>query len=330
MDRMQYRPLGQTGLRIPAVGFGAGPIAGLMTGADAKRQAATLRRAVESGIDWFDTAATYGDGQSERALGQALRQAGSAGRVQVATKIRLQADDLADMPGAIRSSVEGSLDRLGLPRLVLLQLHNSITRLRGELPTSLAPADVLGPRGVLETFRALRDEGIVQCVGCTALGQLPALKEVLSCGEFVTAQVEYSLANPTAGHAAPTAWPEANYGRLLDLLVAHRIAPLAIRILAGGALAGREPSPYTYRTKFFPLDLFERDRARAARLTAVLPPGLSLREAALRFALGDPRVATALVGLGTPDEVDQAAACVEAGPLPAGLVSRLVETCFAP
>ena len=82
-----------------------------------------------------------------------------------------------------------------------------------------------------------------------------------------------------------------------------------------GALAGQKPSRHTLTTKFFPLDLFRRDEERAAAIAKRLPAGMSLREVALRFAISHPDVASAIVGFGSPEEVEEAAAYVDKGPL---------------
>src|SRR5436190_15497796 len=125
---MLYRPLGNTGLQISAISCGCGPVAALMTDpARADDQRRTVARAVELGVNWFDTAATYGEGRSEQSLGRALNDLELARSVYVATKVRLPADELHDIPGFIRRSVEASLQRLRLPSITLLQLHNSVT-----------------------------------------------------------------------------------------------------------------------------------------------------------------------------------------------------------
>ena len=125
---MLYRTLGRTGIRVSVIAFGAGPVPGLMT-ADGRQaeQVATVRRAIDSGINWFDTAATYGAGKSEENLGMALRERDAVGKIDVATKVRLAAEHLSDIRGSVLRSVESSLQRLGVPQVSLLQLHNSVT-----------------------------------------------------------------------------------------------------------------------------------------------------------------------------------------------------------
>src|SRR5437764_15312133 len=114
--------LGRTKLDVSVVGLGAGPVPALMTGDDADAQAAVLARALDAGVNWIDTAAGYGDGRSEASIGRALRQLGAAGRMHVATKVRLSPEDLADPEAAVRRSLAGSLGRLGLESVPLLQL----------------------------------------------------------------------------------------------------------------------------------------------------------------------------------------------------------------
>src|SRR5436190_13098429 len=124
---MDYCPLGKTTILVSRLSFGAGPISTLMVGSDDDRQREAVAHAIERGINWFDTAATYGGGASEANLGRVLEELEAASNVHVATKVRLMPDDLADIRSAVRRCVEGSLQRLRLPRVTLLQLHNSIT-----------------------------------------------------------------------------------------------------------------------------------------------------------------------------------------------------------
>jgi aryl-alcohol dehydrogenase-like predicted oxidoreductase len=323
MISMQYRPLGTTGIRISAVSFGAGPVPGLLTRGDAAdTQRTTLRRALDAGINWFDTAATYGDGQSELSLGRALREL-SADHVHVATKVRLSTESLTDIRGFVHRSVRESLQRLGRTRVSLIQLHNSITPRRGDQPTSITPADVLGPKGVLETFRELREEQLVDHCGLTGLGEVNALREVIGSGGFESIQAPYHLLNPTAGVSFAPAGIEADYGNIFDDCARQGMGILAIRVFAGGALAGLPPSAHTKTTKFFPLAIYERDSRRAAALAKEVGPFPSLRELAIRFVLSHHSVSSALIGFSSPEQIDEALTFAERGPLDRQLVATL-------
>src|SRR3981081_3954936 len=110
---MEQRPLGSTGLTVSALGFGCGAVGGLMVRGDASEQRQAVSRALDAGITYFDTAASYGDGVSEQHLGEVMRDLGEWSKVGVGTKLRLRASDMADPSTAIRASLEASLKRLG-------------------------------------------------------------------------------------------------------------------------------------------------------------------------------------------------------------------------
>ena len=232
---MLYRPLGKTEIAISAISFGAGPVSSLLVGDDGDRQRAVVQAALERGINWFDTAATYGAGQSERNLGRILEELKAASRIHVATKVRLTAEDFGNIRQAVRRSFTGSLERLRLPRVTLLQLHNSITAGRGDEPTSVTPSDVLSPGGIADAFEELRAEGLVLHLGITGIGQPAALEEVIRSGRFAAMQTPYHLLNPSAGRLMADDFSETNYGNVIAACAEQRMGELAIRVLAGGA-----------------------------------------------------------------------------------------------
>ena len=300
---MLYRTLGRTGLRVSAVSFGAGPVSGLMTGDRHDLQRAAAARAIDAGVNWFDTAAGYGNGQSEENLGRVLTELGAAGRVHVATKVRVPPEAFGDVTGHIRRSVEESLHRLKMPRVALLQLHNGITRQRDDEPASVSVRDVLDG-GIADSFRTLRDEGLVQFVGLTGTGHAEAMRDVIASGEFDTLQVPFNILNPSAGVAA-SADGESDYGCVMAYCQGEGMGVFAIRVFAGGALLDQPPSAHTVRTPFFPLALYERDLARARRLRERVAGRLDMPEVAVRFALSHPAVSSAIIGFGSPEHVDE-------------------------
>jgi aryl-alcohol dehydrogenase-like predicted oxidoreductase len=307
---MNFRPLGRTGIQVSQVSFGAGPVPGLMTNRDnLAAQRETIGRALEAGINWFDTAATYGDGRSESALGAALRAPGGDRSIHVATKVRLMADDLDRIKERVKESVGGSLRRLGVERLTLLQLHNAVTRNRGDQPTSLTMRDVLGRNGVLDAFAELQSDGVIQHFGLTGLGDDGVLREVIAAGPWAAIQLCVDLLHPLPS--------------LLEACEQPGLGVIAIRVLAGGALASQSPSAHTLKTKFFPLAIYEEDQKKAAQLAARLPKGLSLKEAAVRFVTGQNRIATALIGFADAGQIDEVVRFAEAGPLPNELLQKL-------
>jgi D-threo-aldose 1-dehydrogenase len=300
---MQIRMLGRTQLQVSVIGLGCGPVPALMTGADTTRQRDVLARAIDVGINWIDTAAGYGEGQSETSIGQALRDLSAQDKVHVATKVRVTDADLGDVETAVRRSLAASLARLGLSHVTLLQLHNGITAKRGTIAASLSPDDVLRPGGVREALERVRADGLVRHIGLTGTGESAALSEVIDSGAFDTVQIPHHVLEP--------ANPD-----VLRLCQAHDMGVFAIRVFAAGALLGHEPSAHTLKTPYFPLAVFERDRQRAAQLAAWLGDTMSMKELALRFALDQPLPHIALIGLSDPDQVDEVAALATRGPFP--------------
>ena len=288
-----------------------------------------VRYALDQGVNWFDTAAGYGEGRAEQNLGSALNRIDAARAVHLATKVRLTADQLSDIPASIRASVTASRQRLQVSRLSLLQLHNAITQSRDDEPTSITPHDVLGPDGVWEALDGLRQEGIVRWLGITALGQAGPLKEVIGSGRFDTIQTPYNLVNPTAGMDAADTFAEVDYGNAIQIAADMGMGVFAIRVYAGGALADQQPSQHTLQTKFFPRDLYQRDLARASRLQRLLPAKLSLKEAAVRFCAESSERHCRNRRFGETLHVDESIDYLNAGPLDPGLATRLKDSLFS-
>src|SRR5919198_6102873 len=84
---MEYRALGRTGLQVSMLGFGCGNVGGLIIRGTHQDRVRAVARAMEAGINYFDTAPSYGDGQSERNLGQVLHELGAD--AYVGTKVRV-------------------------------------------------------------------------------------------------------------------------------------------------------------------------------------------------------------------------------------------------
>src|SRR5436189_3245702 len=121
---MQKRKLGRTGLEVSLLGYGAGAVGGLFTKGAAEDQERAVARAIEAGINYFDTAALYGNGESERNLGRVLKALKAD--VVVGTKVRLSPEHRADVAKAIAQGMDDSLKRMGLDHVDLFQLHNPL------------------------------------------------------------------------------------------------------------------------------------------------------------------------------------------------------------
>ena len=322
---MQQRVLGRTGLRVSALGFGCGDVGGLIVrGTQAERERA-VGRAIEAGVNYFDTASSYGSGESERNLGRTLKALGV--RPHVGTKFRVDPGD-RDLPGAIARSLEASLERLGLDSVDLLQLHNLIVRDDG----APAPGRGLSARQMIDevmpALAGLRRAGKIRFAGITALGDTAAVHEVVDAGVIDTAQVCLNLLNPSAAVAVPAGFPAQDFGRLLDRADQHGVGAINIRVLAAGALSGTTARHAIAMPEVAPIASgadYAADVERARRLRPVVDKGYAedLMEASIRFALSTEAVSTVLVGYSTLEHLERAITVVERGPLPAPALALL-------
>ena len=322
---MELRPLGRSGVRVSALGFGCGDVGGLIVrGTPAERERA-VARAVEAGINYFDTAASYGSGESERNLGRALKALGL--RPYVGTKFRVDPGE-RDTAGAIARSLDASLERLGMDSVDLLQLHNLIVREDG----APAPGRGLPAARVLDevvpALEALRRQGKIRFAGITALGDTAAVLKVIDAGAVDTAQVCLNLLNPSAAVAVPAGFPAQDFERLADRAQQHGVGVINIRVLAAGALSGVVQRHVVAMPHVAPIASgpdYASDVQHATRLRPVVDKGYadSLVEASIRFSLAGSGVSTVLVGYSTLEQLETAIAAVERGPLPAPALDLL-------
>jgi len=322
---MEKRVYGRTGLNISILGFGCGAVGGLMVRGTAADQARAIGRALDVGINYFDTAVQYGDGVSETNLGRALTALKPA-QAYVGTKVRIPPEDFGSIGAVVAASLEGSLKRLGMDCVDIFHLHNPITVNGGGI--SLSAAQVLNE--VVPAFEALRKAGKTRFLGITAVGDTAALLRVIDAEQFDSAQVSYNMLNPSAGETLPAGYPAQNYGRMFDHTKKVGVGVVGIRVIAGGALSGsaeRHPIASPAPEPIGTASSYDADLARAQRLMPLVTEGFaaSLPEAATRFAITHPAMGTILVGMATVDEFEGALAAVQKGPLPAAALARLAE-----
>ena len=320
---MEMRVFGRTGMQLSVLGFGCGAVGGLMVRGDPRDQERTIARAIAAGVNYFDTAVQYGNGESEKNLGRVLQSLKPA-NVAVATKVRLPSGDFGRIADAVAKSLEGSLARLRLDRIDIFHLHNAITATGGG--EALSVRQVLGE--VVPAFEQLRQQGKTRFLGLTAIGDTAALHQVIDARVFDSAQVVYNMLNPSAAAALPANYPAQDYGRLFDRTRAAGVGVVGIRVLAGGALSGsaeRHPIASPPPEPIGSAMRYDADIVRARRLMPLVKEGFaaSLTEAATRFALSHPAMGTILVGMATPQQFEDALAAVQKGSLPPAALERL-------
>jgi aryl-alcohol dehydrogenase-like predicted oxidoreductase len=320
---MDMRVFGRTGMQLSVLGFGCGAVGGLMVRGDPLDQERTIARAIAAGVNYFDTAVQYGNGESEKNLGRVLHRLKPA-NVTVGTKVRLPADDFGRIADAVANSLEGSLARLRRGRVDIFHLHNAITETGGG--QALSVRQVLGD--VVSAFERLRQQGKTRFLGLTAVGDTAALHQVIDARVFDSAQVVYNMLNPSAAVGLPANYPAQDYERLFDHTRAAGVGVVGIRVLAGGALSGsaeRHPIASPPPEPIGSAMSYDADVVRARRLMPLVEEGFaaSLTEAATRFALSHPAIGTILVGMATPQQFEDALAAVQKGPLPPTALERL-------
>jgi L-galactose dehydrogenase/L-glyceraldehyde 3-phosphate reductase len=321
---METRTLGKTGLKVSALGFGCGMVGGLMVRGAPVDQERAVARALELGINYFDTAPLYGNGESEKNLGRVL--AALRPNILVGTKVRIPQAEFTRIGEAMTTSLETSLRRLGRERVDLLQLHNHISRATN--------ADAIDPKSVLEevvpAFERLQRQGKIRFFGITAVGDTDALHQVVDAGAISTAQIVYNLLSPSAGGRLAPGFPAHDFGNILERTKRAGIGVICIRVLAGGALSGTEARHQLASPAVQPIASgadYRADIEHARLLEPLVREGYadSLIEASLRFAIANDAVGTVLVGYSTLEQLEYAATSINKGPLSTAALRRLAE-----
>lgn len=286
---MDYRLLGNTGVRVSAIGFGGLGVGGGYGRRDRSEARRTVARALELGITFFDTAPSYGQGLSEEILGEALQPVRD--QVVIATKPEGRG------PNFIRESVEASLRRLRTDHVDVLQL-------RDPNPEKLAQFRVL------ETFACLREEGKIR-FGSVTVGDARQEEEghlSIDAG-FATIQLAYNMVFP---NAAKTLLPRAREAG---------VGIIARGPLCKGFLTGRftsKPADMKAHPNFAWWTSEEADTLLHVQqeLVRLARPGQrSLAQAAIQFVLRQEAVSTTIPSLEMVDEVEELCGALQAPPL---------------
>jgi L-galactose dehydrogenase/L-glyceraldehyde 3-phosphate reductase len=317
---MRYRPFGKTGLQVSELVFGGGWVGGILIHQDAATRYAAIERALDAGINWIDTAPSYGDGESERALGWLLQDV--ADRPYLSTKVRLDLSRLDDITGQVKESVEQSLSRLRCDSVELLQLHNPIGP---QTADQLIGVDhVLGQDGVADALDRMRELGLTRLIGITAIGDTAACREVIASGRFDSAQVYYNILNPSAGQGMPPAWQGHDFRGLIAACKDNGMGVMNIRVLAAGVLAADQR--HGREVPMMAQAAIPTEEMRARAVWRRLDERYGTRaQTAIRFALAEPRIDCVVVGLAELSHLEEALAAAEMGPLPDEALEELRE-----
>jgi L-galactose dehydrogenase/L-glyceraldehyde 3-phosphate reductase len=322
---MNYRTLGRTGFQVSELGFGCGAVGGLLVRGDHAEMVRVVAHAIDRGINYFDTARSYGNGRSESSLGLVLEELKSD--VLVGTKVQLTAEEMDDIERAVIASVEGSLERLRRDHIDLIQLHNFLGIERQPARGWVKVADV---EPAIRAFEKLKAQGKVGFWGINGLGETEAIHRVLAQDNADTVQICYNLLNPSAGMSLPSNFPFQDYAGTINRAAAQGMGVIAIRVLAAGALTGIGERHANAAQTVEPIATsgsFADDLERAQAFHFLVEDGTADNpaEIAVRFVLSKPEVSTTLIGISNMEQLEAALAATEKGPLPAEAMERITE-----
>ena len=312
---MQYRRFGRTGWPVGEVGYGMWGMGGQWDAVDDEESLRSLERAVELGVNFFDTAWAYGDGRSEKLLGELVARHGER-KLYAATKIppknrgwpSKRESKLEDVfpPEYIREYVESSLQNLGLERIDLMQFH------------VWEDAWAHDERWQRET-QSLKDEGLVGAWGLSLNRWEPWNGlETVRTGLIDSVQVIYNI------------FDQAPEDRLFPLCEELGVAVIARVPFDEGTLTGTLTEDSTFpegdwRGTYFVPENLRSSVEHADALKPLVPEGMTMPEMALRFILSNPAVSTVIPGMRKLRNVESNVGTSDGNGLPADLLSRLKE-----
>ncbi|MEW6298067.1 MAG: aldo/keto reductase [Thermodesulfobacteriota bacterium] len=313
---MQQRTLGKTGFRVSVLTLGGGGI-GMVWGPTTDEECIeTVKAAVASGVNILDLAPVYGAGKSEEVVGRAWRDLPT--KPFVATKVFVKPDERKDLAGAVQRSVEGSLTRLGLSRVDVLQLHNQVEPQEPTAPRRLTLREVVGAGGVLEAMQRLKDAGVVRALGFTGIARHDAVRELFADGRLDAVQLVTNILCSEGEMGAPGDAPYRDHLEMVRLAHAAGLGVFGIRPFAAGALTAAIDRPLPAEHPVV------RDFTLARQhLGFLATEASSLAVAAMRYALSLPGVSTVVTGAKNRTELAEAVAAAAAGPLPAAAMERI-------
>ncbi|MFO7632008.1 MAG: aldo/keto reductase [Caldilinea sp.] len=310
---MQYRNLGRTGMEVSAIGFGAWAIGGSWGPQDEQDSLAALHRAIDLGVNFIDTAAGYGNGKSERLIGQVLKQRSET--VYVATKTPPLPGNWPPSPYDVaeeryperylRENVEERLRTLQTDCIDLLQLH-TWTRAWNRNPKPF------------EVLRKLQAEGKIRSVGVsTPEHDQNSVIDLMRDGYVDAVQVIYNIFDQEPAAELLPAAQETQTGILVRVVFDEGV-------LAGKYTANTHFAEGDFRNNYFAGDRLARAVARVDKIKAdIAEYGVSMPQVALQFALAHLAVSTVIPGIRNIYQAEANSAVADAAPLPDALMEKL-------
>jgi D-threo-aldose 1-dehydrogenase len=307
-DALAARPFGQAGFSVPPISVGCAPLGNMPEafayGVSEDDALATVRAALDGPFPFIDTAALYGDGESERRIGVVLRERGGLPTNAVLqTKQGRDPRDNDYSGETVKRRMVRSLELLGLDRIEVVYLHD---------PEWTTFEAAMAPGGPVEVLQRFKEEGVIGRLG-VAGGPIPVEIQYVETGIFdaVITHNRYTLLNRSADPLLTLA-----HDRGLAVLNA---APYGSGMLAKG------PDAYPrYAYQDAPSEMLDRVR----RIAAICERhGVPLPAVALQFSTRDPRICNTIVGMSKPERIAQTVDYLTT-PIPAALWDDLADVPF--
>lgn len=312
---MRYRLLGKTGLKVSEIGFGAWAIGGDWGNQNDKDSVAALHRAIDLGVNFIDTAAGYGNGKSEKLIASVLKDRSE--KVFVATKTPPAVGHWPPTPYCkienrysekyIRNNVEERLRNLNTDCIDILQFH-TWTRAWNKNPLPLF------------TLQKLKTEGKIRFIGVSTPEQdQNSLIDLMRNGLVDTVQVIYNIFEQE---------PAAEF---LPVALEHNVGVIVRVAFDEGILTGKYNAeskfpPDDVRSRYFGGDRLERAVNRVQKINDVVKKtGLTLPQAALKFALSHNAVSTVIPGIRNVNQAELNTAVSDLSDLSEELILKLRE-----
>lgn len=271
---MRYRELGKTGLELSLLGFGASPLGGVFGPVDETNAIEAVQRALELGVNLFDVSPYYGLTKAETVLGKALRGV-PRDRYVLASKVgRYQQASFDFSHKRVISSVDESLERLGVDYLDIVQAHDIEFGSLGQIVQETLPA-----------LRQLQRQGKVRFVGVTGLPL-----------EHFDAVLEQSELDTILSYCHYTLW-DTSLLELLPLLKEKRVGMINASPLGMGLLTRQGPPDWHPASA-------EIKQACAEASALCQAQGVDIAKLALQFSVSHTEIDTTLVGMATPEQVE--------------------------
>ena len=298
---MRYRRFGKTDWQVSEIGLGGSwfygrPEMGLKP---VSHGVGVVERALELGVNYFDTAPLYGKGRSEEVLGHALK--GVTDDYYLATKVGYFPEPFDYTRDTVWRGFEASLQRLQRDRVDLVQIHES---------EQAGWDGVFGKGRTLEALREIRDQGLATFIGLTG-SDLVLMRDILKESDDFVSVITFCQYDLLVQEAKEVLVPTA---------AERDVAVIAASPLHGGLL-GSKRDHWRQQGRF--ADLFETQEQVEALLQE---RDLDPVDAGLRYLLSDPRVSIILSGVDSVGELERSAAVSDGRYLDDELIRRIEET----